>query len=340
MKKLVNLLAINGVGSSAFVRPAPTSSSHCNTSLRAKPRGNAITLNGTDIHSIEAHELLGPWTPRHDWLLSDIVPRYTVKNEKHIATSWGQIRSKPAFRDFSEDELKGRHDALVEGSSARERSGENLPVVHDWWVERGNVVRGTVDGRSVWFTARKGGAFEEAASPERDIFSANGFVEASDDSIYELGVSVGRGTKEDAAESSAPFEAALGAVAKESRRSILVAILASSLVSGGLAFNIGEAMGSYSQMIAARSPTVSSATIVVRPAAQSVAPQPLDANREQSEEVTMLSISEQRARQELRVIREKKAMAIIDERLKVDEQKLSELQREETRMEGERLGFY
>ena len=53
-----------------------------------------------------------------------------------------------------------------------------------------------------------------------------------------------------------------------------------------------------------------------------------------------VSIQEQRARQELKILREKRVMATLQEKIQRDQVNLSELQKEETRQEGAELGFY
>jgi len=277
------------------------------------------------------------WTTKHEWLLQDAVPRYTIANGKHTATLWAQLQQEtPEFQSFTLEQLEKRQRALEKLSRTSFKSGPSAEVLNNWFVENNTILRGTVSGcsGSIWMIIHRGGNLGLGASSSNpELYSAGGYIEASDHKIYELGnAAVNRQTtivQED------QLQIKLEHAAKETRKSILLAITLSSVLSGILAFNIGEQMASYSQSIAHSKTT--QVIIIKKPSSLEPCTRTLEERSfTQSRTISNpeISISEQRARQELRVLREKRANENLQDRIQQDEQKLSELQREETRLEG------
>lgn len=307
------------------------------------------------------------WSLETDWILEDAVPRYTVTasggeddGRRRRATFWGQLKdATSAFENVSEQLLEERFRELHR-ADAHLHCGPAPPTLVDWWVDDAKRLMGGKDaanGASVWFYVQGGGRVLGDGSPTpRELRYAPGaWVEAKDGGpIYELGPAAaapvaatapaslasparqnrnfkmleefyGRGPDRAAAE-GAPFLRA--------RQLILVAIVGSSVLSASLAFGIGQGIGR--QVPSSLPPEAvtmnvrvmsSSCTRDTASSTSASAPRPEP------------SIQERRARQELRLIREKKTQQYLEDAIQRDEAKLWDLQREETRQEGAALGF-
>jgi len=282
------------------------------------------------------HEVM--WTLDLDWILQDAVPHYTVvpgSNIQQRVTFWNQLKHAiPEFKGRSDEELEHRYRSLNTPNIKQSlMCGPAPPILTDWWVDDSKNMMGGLssNGSTIWFYTKGGGRLgtehnnQFSRNRKVSIHAPGGFVEASDGLIYELGPNMLSSTA--ATPESGIVESQM-LVDTHARKMVLLGITVSSVLSAILAFSVGQQMALYASTTASHH-TSNTVTIVARERSSP--------SRKAGPEV---SIQEQRARQELKILREKRAMATLQEKVQRDEVKLSELQKEETRQEGAELGFY
>eukprot|EP00585_Thalassiosira_rotula_P013103 CAMPEP_0196130942 /NCGR_PEP_ID=MMETSP0910-20130528/1134_1 /TAXON_ID=49265 /ORGANISM="Thalassiosira rotula, Strain GSO102" /LENGTH=331 /DNA_ID=CAMNT_0041390331 /DNA_START=110 /DNA_END=1105 /DNA_ORIENTATION=- len=278
------------------------------------------------------------WTLDLDWILQDTVPHYTVvpgSNIQQRVTFWNQLKHAiPEFKSRSDEELEHRYRFLNTPNTKQYlMCGPAPPILTDWWVDDSKNLMGGLsqNGSTIWFYTKGGGRLgtehKDHISRNRKVLihAPGGFAEASDGSIYELGPTMISPT---AATPAPGIDESHLLVDTHARKMVLLGITLSSILSAILAFLVGQQMPLHTSTTASRHIS-NTATIVAREGSSP--------SRKAGPEV---SIQEQRARQELKILREKRVMATLQEKVQQDEVKLSELQKEETRQEGAELGFY
>jgi len=288
----------------------------------------SVQLQSSTSTTNEAQEI--KWSLEQDWILQDTVPRYTVvsRNERRT-TFWNQLKhDTPAFEGFTEFDLEKRYQTLFHNNNQLFCAGPSPVVLSDWWFhEAKNRIGGIIPSNNsmIWFQLFRGGKLEHLHQHvEFNMLpTPGGFVEAQDGLIYELGPAqpVNR----------LPDTRLLN---QNVRKIVLLVITLSSVMSGTLAFMIGQQMTPNSSTVLQNHPKPTKFFL-------------------QSTSSPDSSIAEQRALQELKLLREKRVFtsAVNDgddysrqkellERIHRDEETLSKLQKEETRQEGEALGFY
>uniref|UniRef100_A0A7S3PW96 Uncharacterized protein n=1 Tax=Chaetoceros debilis TaxID=122233 RepID=A0A7S3PW96_9STRA len=117
----------------------------------------------------------------------------------------------------------------------------------------------------------------------------------------------------------------------------IVSIITASVISAVIAFS---SYPLHSQLVAQS--TVSAqpgATVIVQAQTLEAPPLPPPSIKYRESDGNELSISAQRARQELRVERDRITIMKIEERMKMDENKLKELKKEENRLEAIKYGY-
>lgn len=305
----------------------------------------------TNEDSVEIKSENKKWTMEQDWVLQDSVPKYTVLSNCHLSqerrwvTFWGQLKQgAPELKGRSDHEMEERYKELLEQTKGKDdnksiQCGPAPPLVNDWWVQDDkNRMGGTITryGRPIWFTVHSGGTLDNTLESNQSMnrsFVPGGFVKTFDGSIYELGVPI------------PPFKAnkSRAELNVHVRKLILMGITISSILSASIAFEIGHQMTPYDTNLSKSQHTLN---IAEQRQVKSAISSTSSSTRNE------VSIEEQRAVQELKVLREKRYLTYLEDKIEVDEvkvlkdqiqedeKKLSLLQREETRQEGAKLGFY
>ena len=308
------------------------------TSLTALQLSTSISHTRND--TVGHKEIVTPkrqdmknWSLDKDWILQDAVPRYTVvsgSNSQHQVTFWNQLK-------HATSEFKGRGDYELEQRFRTLHQNANLicgpapPTLTNWWLDdTKHMMGGTVsNGSMIWFYIQSGGRLDNTHQMEV-LFAPGGFVEAKDGLVYELGPTSAPPNKLESIE-QATVELSpqfLIDSAQHARKMLLTAITVSSVLSATLAYGIGQQMPSFSPSPLTPQDSHTLTVNVRTQSSQSPAVRP------------KVSIQEQRARQELKLIREQRAKSYIEQEIQKDEEKLSVLQKEETIQEGKALGFY
>jgi hypothetical protein len=198
-------------------------------------------------------------------------------------------------------------------------------MLHDWWVHVDEQVvgmGGTLDeGRSVWFPVRSLGHFDGHALdafgiPPPCLSSAaipGGYAEAIGGAMYELGRP--RVPREGIL-TTGTSDSFVATTFRQTATATLAALAAISLLSVAVGFGAGLALSTD------RHPAMVQGTSQVYP------------TRSEMRARTSQSLSEIRARQEVRVLQEKRILRTIEGRLEGDEARLVELQQLERAMQN------
>jgi len=296
-----------------------------------------------DNHAAEVETSI-PWTLTEDWALIDKVSKFTVGTSSQTRTFWVQLAlSTPElsrrcgldvakrFQEILSDPEKNGHSPLK-----LPEAGPSPPLLQNWWMDGKGMVSGVVDGNTIWFPMQCTGylADDPAASlvgaDNSDIMIASGgFVEAVGGRIFELGQSRSVPTMQSA--SSVPAIEIANDIddSKPGERdnlfpdfpfvafstASLSALVATSILTACIGFSSGLSVvaSKSTPTNTVRSNTVSQIHTVEKFGAGGTP-----------------TISEMRARQEARVLQERRVISSIQEKLAKDEAKLAELQQQES----------
>jgi len=300
-----------------------------------------------------------------------------LEGVRQLKTFWTQLKhSTPELSSRTEVELEGRYQKLsLDKKSGRQDfigCGPSPPLLSDWWVnDNGGNGENALDdisplpsgaimmsgiltsGSKIWFPLQRVGTLSDntacyeipmvspltisSVNPPNGLWN---YAEANGGCIYELGSrkvlrnrvgSLNMESKRNVDIRSWASHAANGKKWMSSLNNNMLLIAGLFLVSAGISFSAGQQYAPASSSSPASSGQV--AAIVIR--TRDISTTPVRTTNSYAE----LSIVEMRARQEVRVNTEKRAMARIQDRLKGDEAKLTELQNEEARQEASSWGF-
>ena len=298
----------------------------CRPPLHARGMRNiraAVHRRCPEIHCTEAE-----WRDAEDWALLDAAPAFTVGEGPFVATFWQSLTAAtPALSARSADECERRYGKLSQNQTP---VGRQPPVLEDWTKCDGGRYSGRVAGGTsyVWLTVALEGRL--AGDPREEP----GYIEAVGGRVFELsraGAAAGApaSASSPASETSGAgkgepaLSARLVAIAREASVAAAAAILA-----GGIGFGIGTSVAPPPALPpAAPTPPMrvfiaSSSSGGALQGAPSSAAGSLAAPSTAS-----LTLSEQRERAELRVDRDKARLQMLQQRLKEDEQRVSEYRR-------------
>jgi len=243
--------------------------------------------------------------------------------------------------------------------------GPSPEFLTDWWMEEysssprdgsGTVMVGgaLMNGRNIWFPLKHAGELFGARRESNNDYAGEGsnakyfnYAEAIGGFIYELGTP--RAQHSNAIESNLHIKqtdvdrksssSSMMNWLWISRNSAVISIIAASVLSALIAFSSDPLQHQsmtcpYETQVANNNP--SPPITVVLYGKRSEVP---SSSGTGATELVELSTSAQRARQELRVERDKMTISRIQDKLKLDELKLKELQQEEMRLEANEYGF-
>jgi hypothetical protein len=292
------------------------------------------------------------------------------------ATFWTQLKhATPLLSYRTEEELENRYRVLHEleemgklghnlksGSNGRMiQSGKSPELLTDWWIENhSNSDRGgatmmggiLLNGSRIWFPLSQAGTLQGTNQWDRccdDKEGANSeqwnYAVAMGGNIYELGMprQQHQTPNIDSTSKSIDDSKLSSNVVPwlSSRNGSMFAIFTASVLSAVIAFG-GDPLHRSTNLAAThctRTPVVLDIQSSQLP---SSSPSTMLRDVSSSQgiiDVNELSLSAQRARQELKVERDKMTMTKIQDRLKLDELKLKELRNEENRQDAIKYGF-
>jgi hypothetical protein len=330
--------------------------------LPSVPVSGRMTLAGWKESSDE-------WTLEHDWALLDQVPKFTVGGEEggvassNQRTFWAQLSvATPLLSSRNEMELFQRCQELDESPCA----GPSPPLLQHWSVSsEGRVTGQTEDGRTIWLQSHVIGRL--AGDPLADSSSLGpggvcsmlpgGYVEAVGGRVYELGqprrgqpsyppstrqTGWHKNDNDDSQESSVDdysrSKSGLGWWMPATSATV-AAILVYSVLSAcigygaGLSISADQGLHQHSAMTS-RTVTPTSSIVYVLPSKSSSATRRIMPPTEQQ---TQLSVSEQRAKLEARVLREQRMVQTIHKSLESDQINLQGLRQQEQQQQQQQL---
>ena len=248
------------------------------------------------------------WTSEEDWALVDTIPDFTVGNGNTAATFWTALAASSAVLcQRSSIECAGRAALLKTQQKSTFSYGQEPEVLDLWQRLPDGRVTGRLDSaRTVWLTVEAEGRL--ASDPR----TGPGYIETLGGRVYELGEPVARssassieatgGRGDELERWSVPKGEALPPAEGRSPLQELVAaalvpfgrapmggealkLLFSFVLVGGLCFELGASSGVLSEADRTAPPAPPPTTVRAYPAAEKVS----------------LTLSEQKARQALRV---------------------------------------
>ena len=269
------------------------------------------------------------WATREDFALLDGAPAFSVGSGAQAVTFWqSMVASTPELAARSAEDCERRWAELKPADDTAARVGPQPAVLEEWSRMADGRISGRIAGQSsaVWLTVALEGRL--ASDPRVD---EPGYIEAVGGRIYELGAaslaaapSASAAPPADAAPAASPLSAAAASP---------VAVALGVLLAGAAGFGAG--------MSTAPPPPPPPAPRVTR-VFISQAGSKAEQTSQQLQQLAgtppkspaSLTVKEQRERAELRVDRDKKKLEMMQQRIREDEQTLSELKR----VEGERGG--
>jgi len=269
----------------------------------------------------------GDWRIEEDWALLDEAPSFTVGNGASTVTFWSALAAaSTVLCQRTPVELEQRMLELAVAKDLPQDSyGSEPSVISSWERMADGRFTGSVDGRAVWLTVESEGRL--ASDPR----TGPGYIVSLGGRIYELGASsdgnldISSG-RQPAAMEVTPFDpmnilrSMLGFVAGS------VPVVAVALLSGGVGLYVGLS-NVQPQVI---NVNVTKAVTTAVPKAPSTVPQP---------EKVQLLLSEQIARQQLQVDRDRAEIASAEAKLQSDldqESIRSKVAAEEARLQASR----
>lgn len=283
------------------------------------------------------------WRDAEDWALLDLAPSFTVGRGRDVSTFWSVLASStPQLAARSAVECETRWRALCAKGSVPDGAavGPQPAVLEEWERLPDGRFTGRLSGEAsyIWLTVALEGRL--ADDPRMD---APSYVEAVGGRIYELSRARGGGGSTREGTSDAAGSAAGSGVRKAVDAAAATAdglrlpgganpiatAAAAAVLAGGIGFGVGMLSvpppppppppPTINRIFLAPS---SAAMRGARPTDSSAYP-PVSGGRA----AAPLTIEEQRQRQELRVDRDKARLAMLQQKLKEDEQALSEYNR-------------
>ena len=299
------------------------------------------------------------WRDAEDWALADGAPAFTVGRGPQTCTFWtALIAATPelAARSPAACESRWRVLAAAKGKAAKGKAakgtagtavGPQPPVLSDWQRLADGRYAGRLSGETgfIWLTVALEGRLD--SDPRTDV---PGYIEAVGGRIYELGTPSPTATAPTlpqptaAAALTAPAVPAgasglanVGGGEMSSLRKDLTTAAAAAVLAGGVGFGVGVANAPpppppppppINRIFIAPSSGMRTAVPGTAQGGQEAMYPPVSGGRPKAP----LTVEEQRQRQELRVERDKARLGMMQQRLKEDEQALTEF----TRVQAER----
>lgn len=289
------------------------------------------------------------WSQEEDWALIDGVRTFSIggggdgedeDEQRHGRryTFWDRlVRTSPKLSSRSVSEVRQRYEALRcsdddedDDAAALVIAGPSPQLLHDWWVRapEGEAAGagGTLDdGRVVWFPLRSLGRFDGHVldsyfGPAPPTLSGaavpGGYAEAVGGQVYELGTPRAAVTSESIQAVTPEVSEGKGArIFQQTAVASLAALAAAALLSIAVGFGAGLEVSSQLTEGTSSAETQPYGNFGV-PVLATAAPMRTETER---------SISELRAQQEVKVLRERRIAHKLGERLNKDEVRLEEL---------------
>jgi len=277
------------------------------------------------------------WLPSEDWALIDTIPSYTVGQGNFAATFWQVlVLSSPALSARSAVECETRMQELsaevgqgVAPSRAMPPFGPQPAVLEDWAKLPDGRYTGRLAGQSsyIWLSA----ALEGRLAGDPRIDGEPSFIESVTGTVYELSRTKGAAVSSTLATNLPSAERASQEEQFQFSFSQPSAVLAvCAMLSGCLGFGMGTQLATP---LPPPPPPAAITKVIIAPGANG----PLavtkavktEQSAQQQRQPTQMTIGEQRARQELRVERDKAKLRMLELKLREDEEGLAEFKRVE-----------
>ena len=236
-----------------------------------------------------------PWTEEETWALVDSTPAFTAGQGKNAATFWtALVANNAVLCQRSPNECMERAAQLAAVQNATQPFGPEPAVIEDWSRQPDGRISGTLGGRAVWLNV------DLEARLEADPRPTASYVETVGGIVYELG-------RRDTVDGSIPTSDPGGAGAGDAEADALKrwgvlqgvvapaagtgSVLLSLLAAGVVGFYGGSEFGggTYVELQPVQPPSPSPASQL--PAARTYP----------AAERVSLTVSEQAARQQIRV---------------------------------------
>jgi hypothetical protein len=315
----------------------------------------SVLVSGRMTSARFSKESSDEWTLEHDWALLDQVPKFTVGGESsgnNQRTFWAQLSAAtPLLSCRNEMELFQRCQELEEEIPC----GPSPPLLQHWSVSsEGRVTGQTEDGRTIWLQSHVIGRL--AGDPLADSSSLGagggvcnllpgGYVEAVGGRVYELGqprrqtyspttqtVLALSNTHDDESSSVDNYSISKSGLLgwwMPATSATVAAVLVYSLLSACIGYGAGLSIiadeGHYHQHSAMTSTATTTSSMVYVP------------NKSSATEQTQISVSEQRAKLEARVLREQRMVQTIHKSLERDQINLQGLRQQEQDQQQQQL---
>jgi len=296
------------------------------------------------------------------------------RGDHSSATFWTQLRhSTPLLSYKNEEELENRYRVLRQRQLDKEEittkyvTGENMiqcgkspELLTEWWTEKhshaddhgaGAMMMGgeLLNGSRIWFPLSQAGTLQGNQLRSLDDWHGDdheqwNYAEAMGGHVYELCMPrQHHTTKKTMTRKSIDSSAINSEIVPwlSSRNGSIFAIFTASILSAAIAFSadpLHQATGTSAAQV-----TPTPITIIVQSSRLPSSSPPTMVRTASSTngatDITEMSLSAQRAHQELKVEREKTTVQHVQERLKLDELKLKDLINEENKQEAIKYGF-
>ena len=301
------------------------------------------------------------------------------RGDHSSATFWTQLRhSTPLLSYKNEEELENRYRVLRQRQLDKEESntknvtgekgmggnmiqcGKSPELLTEWWTEKhshaddhgaGAMMMGgeLLNGSRIWFPLSQAGTLQGNQLRSFDDWHGDdheqwNYAEAMGGHIYELCMPrQHHTTKKNMTRKSIGSSAINSEIVPwlSSRNGSIFAIFTASILSAAIAFSgdpLRQATGTSAAQV-----TPPPVTIIVQSSRLPLSSPPnmvrTTSSTNGATDITEMSLSAQRARQELKVEREKMTVQHVQDRLKIDELKLKDLINEENKQEAIEYGF-
>ena len=267
------------------------------------------------------------WCDAEDWALLDSTPSFTVGRDKHVVTFWqAMAASTPELSVRSAAECERRWTELTScGATASIAVGQQPAVLEEWSRLPDGRVSGRLSGEAsaVWLTVAMEGRL---ASDPRD---GPGYIEAIGGRIYELArpsvassAALAPPSAPDGVSAASALAASLGGALTMRLPYAAVGVL----LAGAIGFGAGTSVAPPPPPLPPPPPQITKVVIAQQAPPSSTRAAPAK---------TPLTIREQRERAALRVDSDKARLQVLQQRIKEDEQVLSEYRRVERQQGGD-----
>jgi hypothetical protein len=307
------------------------------------------TIGGM-MHERGDHSSATFWTQlRHS------TPLLSYKNEEELENRYRVLRQ----RQFDEEESNTNYVTGEKGMGGKNmiQCGKSPELLTEWWTEKyshaddhgaGAMMMGgeLLNGSRIWFPLSQAGTLQGNHLRSLDDWHGDdheqwNYAEAMGGHVYELCIPRRHHTtKKDTTRKSIDISAINSEIVPwlSSRNGSIFAIFTASILSAAIAFSadpLRQATGTSAAQITPTPITI----IVQRSRLPSSSPTSICPYTNGATDITEMSLSAQRAHQELKVEREKTTVQHVQDRLKLDELKLKDLIKEENRQEAIKYGF-